>query len=417
MVIVVIMQYSFILGRNPELSIAELAAVTGGRIEKVKNAPCVFIDTDLPAASPRIFLNELGGSVEILQVFGRNLPLAELQKNIVEFLKKAATRASGKLLFSLNILPENKKFSVLKTLLPRVKKALREEEISCGFANKDFKNVSSVFAFKHGLGSSGTNIWIIDEGESRASLAATVAMQDFESYGARDYGKPFRDAAAGMLPPKLAQIMINLCVIARSEAEGGATKQSTLVCDPFCGTGTILMEAMLMGHSVIGSDSSAKMTTGCEKNLSWLRGKFKIAQGIESKVFHKSATDLKLADLTPSTLNPQPSIVTEPYLGPPLSAFPAPAFLERLMSELSSLYLSFFKNLATWLPKGSPVVFIFPYWKRSQIEKIRLSERLIEKIRNLGYIETAFDLLQTTSLFYERPDQIVGREIVRFIRT
>ena len=35
-------------------------------------------------------------------------------------------------------------------------------------------------------------------------------MQDFEQWGARDYGRPSRDAVRGMLPPKLARMMVNL---------------------------------------------------------------------------------------------------------------------------------------------------------------------------------------------------------------
>jgi hypothetical protein len=37
-----------------------------------------------------------------------------------------------------------------------------------------------------------------------------MALQDFESYSKRDYGRPARDPRTGSLPPKLAQILINL---------------------------------------------------------------------------------------------------------------------------------------------------------------------------------------------------------------
>jgi len=79
------------------------------------------------------------------------------------------------------------------------------------------------------------------------------------------------------------------------------------------------------------------------------------------------------------------------------------------MGELENLYLSFFKNLASWLPQGSPIVFIFPYWKHGKTEKVQMSECVIAKIEDLGYAKQ-------TSLFYERPDQIVGREIIKFLK-
>jgi tRNA (guanine10-N2)-dimethyltransferase len=59
------------------------------------------------------------------------------------------------------------------------------------------------------------------------------------------------------LGPKLARAMVNL-----SGAPAGAT-----VCDPFCGTGGILIEAGSMGLRVLGSDADWRMVEGSQKNL------------------------------------------------------------------------------------------------------------------------------------------------------
>jgi tRNA G10 N-methylase Trm11 len=408
------MTYAFILGRNKDLSTAELGAFFGNKVKVSKNGFCAFIEGELPFASPQDFLDRLGGSVEILEIFERNVLFADIEQKITIFLKKKCATLTGKCTFGLNLLPVNKKSQVLKTFLPRIKKNLKADGLSSGFVNNDFQNVNEVFAFKHGLHKLGTNIWMVEEGEGRVSLGFSIAAQNFESYSKRDYGKPFRDAKAGMLPPKLAQIMINLC-----HPEPVEGRHSATVFDPFCGTGTILMEAMLMGCSVAGSDVDPKMVAGSEQNLAWLRQNFKSTPELESKIFHKSATELSSDVIASHAIAVRSNllIVTEPYLGPPLSTFPAPAFLEKVLNELSTLYLGFFKSIASWLPKGSSVVFLFPYWKKSNIEKVRSSERLVAKIEALGYIKTAFDPLKTTSLFYERPDQIVGREIMRFIKT
>jgi hypothetical protein len=37
-------------------------------------------------------------------------------------------------------------------------------------------------------------------------------VQDIDAYAERDFERPMRDAFVGMLPPKLAQIMLNLAV-------------------------------------------------------------------------------------------------------------------------------------------------------------------------------------------------------------
>ena len=61
------------------------------------------------------------------------------------------------------------------------------------------------------------------------------------------------------LDPKLARALVNLSEVGRDE----------VLLDPFCGTGGILLEAVLIGARVIGSDISRKMIEGCRKNLEY----------------------------------------------------------------------------------------------------------------------------------------------------
>lgn len=418
------MQYAFIFGRNPDISIAELGAIFGekkGEMEIVKNRYCAFADDSTAPQisagaqgpqSPQIFLDRLGGCIEILEIFEKGIFAGAIEEKITGFLLKKFEGKSGKISFAINLVPENKNSRALKHLLPAIKKALRLNGRSANFMNNNFQNVSAVLAVKQNLVKANANISIIDEGEGKFALGFSVALQDFEAYAKRDYGKPFRDPAAGMLPPKLAQIMINLAHVSRSTLHAPC-----IIIDPFCGTGTILMEALLIGYCVIGSDNNAKMVKGAQKNIAWLRENFCIPESAKSFILTKDACELKGGDLSISTLNPQPStllIVTEPSLGPPLSQFPAQPFLDKLISQLSNLYTDFFANAAKWLEKGTPIVFIFPYWKKHGSPPVRLSDHVIAKIESLGYIRTEFAPLKTTSLFYERPGQVVGREIVRF---
>ena len=67
--------------------------------------------------------------------------------------------------------------------------------------------------------------------------------------------KPFFHPSA--MPSKLARCMINL---ARGKAEA-------LVLDPFCGTGTSLIEATYIGCRAVGVDAQRRMILGCTKNL------------------------------------------------------------------------------------------------------------------------------------------------------
>jgi len=67
--------------------------------------------------------------------------------------------------------------------------------------------------------------------------------------------KPFFHPSA--MPSKLARCMVNL---AHAKAED-------LILDPFCGTGTLLIEATYIGCRALGVDAQMRMILGCRKNL------------------------------------------------------------------------------------------------------------------------------------------------------
>jgi tRNA (guanine10-N2)-dimethyltransferase len=61
----------------------------------------------------------------------------------------------------------------------------------------------------------------------------------------------------GVLLPKIARASVNLTRIKAGER----------LMDPFCGTGSFLIEAGLLGARVYGCDINDKMVAGCRKNL------------------------------------------------------------------------------------------------------------------------------------------------------
>jgi tRNA (guanine10-N2)-dimethyltransferase len=67
--------------------------------------------------------------------------------------------------------------------------------------------------------------------------------------------KPFFHPSA--MPSKMARCMVNLA----------HAKVESLVLDPFCGTGTSLIEATYIGCRSVGVDAQRRMVLGCRKNL------------------------------------------------------------------------------------------------------------------------------------------------------
>ena len=85
-----------------------------------------------------------------------------------------------------------------------------------------------------------------------------------------------------------------------------------MLLDPFCGNGTILQEALMMGIKVIGIDKDEKSVKDARQNLKWLKRKYKLKG--ESKIVLGDSKNLDVGEVD--------CIVTEPYMGPYLKKYP-----------------------------------------------------------------------------------------------
>ncbi|MBN2306586.1 hypothetical protein JXD20_01235 [Candidatus Peregrinibacteria bacterium] len=364
--------YIFILGKEPELSKAELAA----RYPTLKflSEASEFVMMKLSDDFNQQEFNHLGGQIKAGKVFAKTNK-KELISLIADYL--LADHDSGKLNYGLSVhgWPEKN----LRFLLLGLKKEFKTRGVSSRFANQAFKNIST--AQHKGL-AGGLEILVCKE-LSDFYLAEVVAVQDIDSYSKRDYKKPFRDMKVGMLPPKLAQIMINL------------TGSDGVIWDPFCGGGTLIMEGLLMGHDMIGSDINEKILKGAKQNVEWLKKEFDV----------KGKVDLFAHDAT--RMVPDKSfdaVCFEGYLGPPQGQLKPKKELADVLGELTKLYYLFFDSLKTADFKG-PIVIGLPFFRVKEGE-IFLNE-MIHGVRLMGF-------KKELDLKYARQDQLVGRHILRF---
>ncbi len=100
--------------------------------------------------------------------------------------------------------------------------------------------------------------------------------------------KPFFHPSA--MPSKLARCMVNL---AHAKTEG-------TILDPFCGTGSTLIEATYIGCHALGVDAAKRMVLGCRKNL---------------RFFNINAEGLVLADARKLPFFKVDCMVTDPPYG------------------------------------------------------------------------------------------------------
>src|SRR3989338_8061162 len=203
-----------------------------------------------------------------------------------------------------------------------------------------------------------------------------------------------------MLPPKLARMMVNL---ARAPSGG-------IVLDPFCGSGTVLMEAGLLGYRVIGSDVSAEAVRRSRENLTWahLKGARIEKCDVRSLPFEEGVVD---------------AVVTEPNLGPPRRGRESSADSQRVAIALQGLYRDAFGSFSRVLKKGGRVVFVFPTFRITDGRVPTYTGDMERHIVSLGFVrEDVADPERLRSigggrdgvLRYSRPDQLVQREIVVF---
>ncbi|MFZ2199906.1 MAG: hypothetical protein WAV40_03910, partial [Microgenomates group bacterium] len=186
---------------------------------------------------------------------------------------------------------------------------------------------------------------LISKGDE-VTIAKTVWIYDAEDWISRDRNKPYRDIKRGMLPPKVARIMVNLATQGKSDIT---------LADPFCGTGTVLSEAIMVGCHVVGGDTNPEAIPGTQSNLEWLLS----TPGLPSKTYQ-----LKLADATHfhETFPSVDCIATEPYMGPLLDER-NPSSLDKIKNiakGLDKLYRGAFKSFHQSLPVGGRVVMTIP---------------------------------------------------------
>lgn len=426
--------YVFILGRKPLLSLAELLSrFSESDVISVKPRTFVF-KTKRSLKNPQALLDTLGGTVRITQVFDRikrpkpNKLMDETETwtlVIKKLFKERFKNHDSKIRFGINIynFPHPREI-LLKKLLNETKRSLTDQGLKVRFVNNQSKNVQSVVTNKERLISkNGAEINLILD-EKYLYFAETIAVQNIDRYAERDYGKPCRDPRSGMLPPKVAQMMINFAL----RGKNGKPHKMEMLFDPFCGTGTILMEGLLMGFHVGGGDIDKLAAQYSRKNIEWLRKGYKVPKKLKSKVLMEDATRLTdkiLKEIFQVKKMPRFTVVTEPYLGPPFFRFPEREKLETHMKYLDSLYVRFFEKLSTMAPKGTVIIFAMPAFI-DKTHHVRMSHT-VEKIKKLGYsveglIPKKFakahgiEMPDAPSLIYDRKGQIVTREIYRFIQ-
>lgn len=384
----------FILGREKELSAAEIAAVLHVEPKKftiVKNEPLLFCVAPINTDAKEL-IKKLGGTIKIAEEIAVDLSRPQLIKSIQDELRDK----SGKITFGLSAYG-NVDTVELTRLGKEIKNNLKNDDLSVRFVPNREKTLSSATVDHNNLIKKGAEFIIYESSPQKFSLAKTLALQPYAEFSKRDYDRPGRDDVSGMLPPKLAMMMINL----------SEPNPDDVILDPFCGSGTIITEAMIMGYqNLIGSDISAKAAADTETNIEWIKNNLNIScPKIPLHTLDVKNLEEKIA---PASID---KIIAEPYLGKPLTGGESYEEITEQSKILKQLYLDAFKIFKKILKPKGVVIFIFPHYQKGNNTITTSQPREIEK---LGFALLPFGGQE--HLTYERPGQKLGREIWRFIK-
>mgnify|MGYP000206360901 CR=1 FL=1 len=397
------MLYAFILGKNPTLSIAEIISV-------LKRDSFVFVILSITSKSlvikldkkienTQFFLDKIGGTIKIAEIFS-----IKKEKEVL-----------GELLNYISDNFQNQKFifgiSKYDISLPKIgfelKKELKKININSRFVKGKDKSLSAPEIKNNKILTHGSDFVLIRE-KNNIYIGKTIAIQDYISYSYRDYNRPRRNAKSGMLPPKIAQIMINLIPLKIN---------SKVIYDPFCGQGTVLQEASLIDLKSMGSDISPERIFDTKENLKWLKREYNLNIHPEEMVFLSDALKIKNKDFK----NKPDFIVSEVYLGPPMKGNENEKEIISIINKIEHQCIFFLKNIVLSKINIRYLILAIPYYN---LKNKKYYLNIIDEFKKMSY--NVIDPFNNTeiekgklkeynqerkTIEYIRENQIVGREL------
>lgn len=382
------------LGSNAQLSLAELKAVLGQTSVVSLGSFAALVEKSTILDTQKL-QDLLGGTVKIAQVF-QTIEKSK-QDTVAQEIKAFLSQKVG----------ENLHFAIGelgRDHLPLI----ASKEIKEFLIKQTGKSIRYLQTGRNGLGAAVLlhqkniiEVLVCRDQVGKTYLAETLTVQNIDFWSLRDRGKPAVHHERGLLPPKVARILLNLS-LGQASLNLTSTANDYSLIDPFCGTGTIPFEAISLGfNQILGSDQKKQAIDDCLINLEWFKTSFKNELKPEQviKFFLSDATQLHTL-LKPNSIS---HLVCEPFLG---KQTPHPGKIPQIAKGLSKLYLGSFKSWRNILKPKARLVVIFPLFNR--LKQPLSWQDLVDKLSIYGYHSIA------PPIVYSRPGAEVSREIWQF---
>jgi len=367
------MEYFFILGRNPQLSYAEIVSfLVGHRISyKVVSFEQNFLILSTEEEL-KLDIQRFGG---VLKIGKANLikNAKDLDKHIEDYFaleRKFTYSVIGneedeKVEYVEDALKQKFKKEKLKAQVKHSSDVIKMQE------GEDFEFIKAdveFFLYRFGI---------------KSFFGIVEQSYSYKEIKSRDMQKPVRREALA-ISPRLAKIVINL-----SQVEEGQ-----FLADPFCGIGVIVQEAVLMGINCFGADIDLSAIEGARKNLNWLNSKYKVTG--EAR-FH-------LGDSARFPSVRLDGVATEPALGEVVRKKLNNRESEQYVIMFEDLVIPVLSRMKQLKTRNAKVVLTMPFIRNTSVSVSRICQQTGLKV---------YDLPGVTMPIKEfRERQFIGREIV-----
>ncbi len=411
------MQSLLILGRQPKLGLAELESLYRATKVRAVGSKVAVVDVD-PCL---LAFDRLGGSLKFCKILTTldTIDWHEIEKFLLKVSPaQSETMPAGKMQLGLSVIDLKIDLKQIMATGLKLKKVISKTGRNVRLIpNKEPELNSAQIIHNRLTGPTGWELVFVRDGD-QTIVAQTVKVQDITSYTRRDRERPKRDARVGMLPPKLAQIIINLavgqlpedklesiCEIPADQEIPRPMLEQTIL-DPFCGTGVLLQEAALMGYETYGTDSDQRMVDYAQHNQMWLAERFKLSP---------VCCCVEVGDAT-SYKWPQEFdfVASETYLGRPFTSPPTAEILAQTITDCNLIIKKFLKNIHGQLKPGTRLCLAVPAWQTKPGQFKHLPP--IDQISDLGYNRVSLEHAGAEDLIYFRPDQFVARQLLVITR-
>ena len=256
------MQYLFVLGRNVDLSKAEIFSYLERERMNCKNF-------SISSNGLLVDISQEIKAEQLIKKFGGTIAIGKVQfngdfKQLLDYIKQNEIYLESENKFTYSIMNFSNENS-FDAFSDELKQKFHDERLKARYSglrgNIKMQGGEVIHGSPAKIKAKDIIYFIFEDQKSRKySFGMIDCVSDSKEMEKRDMSRPIRREELA-ISPRLAKILINLSQV----------KEGEILLDPFCGIGIVLQEAMLENINVVGVEIDRQVVGDAEKNMVWFK--------------------------------------------------------------------------------------------------------------------------------------------------